>query len=125
MIRLPLITLTVLIGLNCWSLANAGDFRCGTKLISEGDFKPRVLAECGEPTHIEVWLEERVYDYYAPYYGNDIYEPERHTYRTPFLVKEHVTVERWTYNLGNHKLIRYLRFENGRLVLVTTGEHGY
>lgn len=116
---------TVLIGLCFWSMARASGFRCGTKLVSEGDFKPRVLNECGEPTHIEIWHEERVYDYFAPYSYNDYFDRERRRYRTPILVKELITIERWTYNLGNHKLVRYLTFENGRLVLIATGEHGY
>ena len=123
--RFFLTIIAAVIGLNLWAMAKASDFRCGTKLISAGDFKPRVLAECGDPTHIEVWHEERVYDYYTPYYYENDYERERRGYRTPFLVKELVIVERWTYNLGNHKLIRYLTFENGRLALIATGEHGY
>lgn len=123
--KLLIIITTVFIGLNTGALAGASAFRCGTRLVSAGDFKSRVLAECGEPTHIDVWHEERVYDYYAPYYYNDDFERERHRYRTPVLVKELVTIERWIYNLGNHKLIRYLTFENGRLVLIKTGEHGY
>lgn len=122
---LPVILIIIFIGLCTGAPAGASAFRCGTKLVSAGDYKSRVLAECGEPTHIDVWHEERVYDYYAPYYGNDDFERERLRYRTPVLVKELVIVERWIYNLGNHKLIRYLTFENGKLVLITTGEHGY
>ena len=123
--KLLIIFIIVFIGLNIGSLAKASAFRCGTKLVSAGDLKPRVLAECGEPTHIDVWHEERVYDYFAPYYYSDDFEQEHRRYRTPVLVKEFVTFERWIYNLGTHKLIRYLTFENGRLVLITTGEHGY
>ena len=85
--KYSLTILTVLMGLNLWAMAIASDFRCGTKLISAGDLKPRVLAECGDPTHVEVWHEERVYDYFAPYYYNDDFERERGGYRKPFLVK--------------------------------------
>ena len=35
--------------------AHATSLRCGVRLITEGDFKARVLAECGEPDHVEVW----------------------------------------------------------------------
>lgn len=98
-------------------------FRCGTKVISAGDFKPKVLKECGEPTHIEVWHEERVFRDFGTYDSDD-----RRGYRwnrEPFLVKELVTVEQWTYNLGYHRLIHYLIFENGKLIRITTGEYGY
>jgi hypothetical protein len=97
-------------------------FRCGTRLISEGDSKFRVLSTCGDPTHIEIWEEERIYrDYRAPRYRDS----ENHIYRYPAFVKQLVTIERWTYNLGALKLIRHLIFENGSLVEITTGEHGY
>jgi hypothetical protein len=119
------LSMTILLSVCLVTIASANAFRCGTKLVSAGDFKPRVLAECGEPSHIEVWQEERVYDYFAPFYTNDDFDRERRRYRKPILVRELITIERWTYNLGSHKLIRYLTFENGRLVLVATGEHGY
>ena len=43
--------------------ARAKSLRCGVRLITEGDFKARVLAECGDPDHVEVWEEERVYGF--------------------------------------------------------------
>jgi hypothetical protein len=98
--------------------------RCGTKLISVGDFSPRVLAECGEPTHVERWQEERVFRDFRTY--DDGYDDDDgRRYRQPFLVKEQVLVERWIYNFGSHRLIRQLIFENGKLVRITTGAHGY
>jgi len=36
-----------------------------------------------------------------------------------------VTVEEWEYNLGPGRFIRYLTFENGRLIKITTGDYGY
>ena len=97
-------------------------FRCGTRVISVGDFKPRVLAECGEPTYVEIWEEERIFRYFhKPNYSHE----DEKRYRKPFYVKEHVTLERWTYNLGAFKFVRYLMFENGKLADITTGEHGY
>ena len=43
----------------------------------------------------------------------------------PFLVKELVTIEEWEHNLGPGQFIRNLRFENGRLIRITTGDYGY
>jgi len=42
----------------------------------------------------------------------------------PF-VKELVTVEEWEYNLGPTRFIRYLQFENGRLIRIIDGDYGY
>lgn len=97
-------------------------FRCGTRVISVGDFKSRVLAECGEPTHVEIWEEERIFRYfYNPIYSNG----EEKSYREPVHVKGYIAIERWTYNLGAFKFVRYLTFENGKLADITTGKHGY
>jgi hypothetical protein len=99
-------------------------FRCDGRLVSEGDYAYDVLARCGEPDHVQAWEEERIKrDFYRPL------EPQRkrdnELYREPLLVKDHVLVEIWTYNLGRQRLTRYLRFENGRLVEITTGDYGY
>jgi hypothetical protein len=95
-------------------------FRCGTELISIGDDKWEVRQLCGEPDHVNVWQEERIFRDFSSY-RSDI-EPDRN--REPFLVKQQVVVERWTYNRGSHRLVRHLLFENGRLVEIATGEHG-
>lgn len=97
-------------------------FRCGTRLISVGDPKFRVLSTCGDPTHIEIWEEERIFrDFHTPKYSDSENQHDRES----FIVKQYVTIERWTYNLGAFKFIRHLTFENGSLVRIATGEHGY
>jgi hypothetical protein len=106
------------------SISPAHGFRCNGKLVSEGDYAYDVLARCGEPDHVQAWEEERVKrDFYRPL------EPQKRSdnelYREPLLVKEHMLIEIWTYNLGRQRLTRYLRFENGRLVEITTGNYGY
>ena len=97
--------------------------RCGTSVISEGDSKYRVLQKCGEPTHIEEWTEEHLQrSYRRPLsyrYRDDF------SYRTPFLVKENVTVEEWLYDNGSQRLIRRFIFENGILVKIHTGNYRY
>lgn len=96
--------------------------RCGTSVISEGDTKYRVLKRCGEPTHIEEWTEEHIQrSYRQPLYRHRDY----FTYRTPFLVKENVTVEEWLYDTGSERLIRRFTFENGVLVRIRTGNYRY
>jgi len=80
------------------------DFRCGSRIITIGDYRYDVLRKCGEPSHMEVWQEVR--------FIRDFGE-------------EPVTVEGWEYNLGSTNFIRYLRFENGRLIRITVGDYGY
>jgi Protein of unknown function (DUF2845) len=102
----------------------AHGFRCDGKIVTEGDYAYDVLAKCGEPDYVDTWEEERMRrGFHGPL------EPQKKTdqepYRRPALVKEQVIVEVWTYNLGRQRLTRYLRFENGRLVEITTGDYGY
>ena len=96
--------------------------RCGTRLITVGDTKSKVLAQCGEPDHTEEWEEERIMrDFSQPFY--DEYDDEWG--KEPFLVKVPVKFERWYYNFGATQLIHYLKFRNGKLIKITTGERGY
>jgi len=94
--------------------AGADSFRCGTRLVSDGDSTDKVEALCGPPTTIQrhdilrrpiQWIHGR------PYYMS--FDPVE------------VPVEYWTYNLGPSKLMRRLRFEDGLLVDVETLSHGY
>ena len=95
--------------------------RCSGSIVSIGDTKSRVFEKCGEPDHIESWEEERIKkDYYHSYDHYRFHEG----YREPFLVKEYVKIEEWTYNLGPTSFIRYLLFENGRLKKINLGEKG-
>lgn len=101
-------------------------FRCGTSLVIEGDTKPEVIQKCGEPDYVDSWQEER---FSRNYPSVREYDPDNHRYyrryREPFLVKEYVTIDVWTYNLGSNRFIRYLTFENGILIEISTGERGY
>ncbi len=115
--------LSILFGVTAPS-GSAHGFRCGGRIVTEGDYAYEVIAKCGEPDHVEAWEEERIKrDFYRPL------EPQRkredELYREPFLVNEHVIIELWTYDLGRRRLTRYLRFENGKLVEITTGDYGY
>ncbi len=99
----------------------AHGFRCGNRLIHKNDTTRQVLQRCGEPDWVEQWEEERVIRDFG--YGYDAGDP--FLYRSPFLVKTRVVIEVWTYNPGSTGFIRYLRFENGRLKNITTGDRGH
>ncbi len=95
-------------------LVGAGElwaFRCGNDLILEGDRKIEVLRSCGEPDLVDSWEEKR--RGHVDYYG----------YHYP--IWQYVLVEEWTYNLGPNQFIRILRFANGRLEKIETGDYGF
>jgi hypothetical protein len=111
----------VILLLNATSAATASDFSCGSKIITIRDHKYDVLRKCGEPSHVEVLEEVRI--------KRDLrfrlLETEMALDRRPLWVNELVTVEEWEYNFGSNRFIRYLRFENGRLIRITEGDYGY
>jgi len=118
--------------LSIFLLANshATSLRCGVRLITVGDFKARVLAECGEPDQVEVWEEEQVYGFrhHPGYYG--IYEKyEFHTrndgHGNPYRIRKLILVEQWTYNHGPGRFMDHLRLENGVVRHITSGNYGY
>ena len=117
-----LITLSVLILTD----ARASSIRCGVRLITEGDHKAKVLAECGKPDYVELREEERVYRFSRhPNYDN--YEYERGDYGDggPYRIKELVIIEEWTYNHGRSRFMDHLTLENGVVVDITSGDYGY
>ena len=102
------------------SIASASDFRCGSDIISPGDRKFDVLRKCGNPDNVEVRQELRI----KRDLGAHLFLPGEEP-RGFLFAKELVTVEEWEYNLGPGRFIRYLTFENNRLIKITTGDYGY
>ncbi len=100
-------------------------FRCGNSLVNKGDRKPEVIQKCGEPDYIDSWEEERISKDYPSTHEFDPKTFSYRRYRVPFLVREYVTIDVWTYNRGPTRFIRYLTFENGILTEITTGDRGY
>lgn len=109
--------------------ADAASIRCGVRLITIGDFKDRVLAECGQPDHVEVWEEEQVYRFrhHPRYYGvpdnYDYLDPRQEG--SPYRVRRLVIVEQWTYNHGPTRFQDHLRLENGIVRSIISGDYGY
>ena len=94
--------------------AAADSFRCGTKLITDGDSADKVASLCGPPSEVtrsEVWRRPVIWRYGRPYYVSPDPVP--------------VAVEYWTYNLGPNKLMRRLRLEDGLVTEIETLGHGY
>ena len=104
---------TALFGLLAASPAFA--FRCGTKIVTEGDTREKVAAICGEPTEVltmkSVFRRPVIWAGGRPYYiGEDFME---------------IPVESWIYNLGPNKLMQRVRFEGGVVVEIESLGYGY
>ncbi len=97
-------------------------FQCDGKLVSKRNTKFEVLRKCGEPDYIDSWEEERAVRGYGrfemPRSGGI---PET---QAPIVSVIHVQVEKWLYNFGPNRFMQVLRFENGKLVDITTGDYG-
>ena len=103
----------------CLGAAPAAAFRCGGRLVELDQTTLDVLDRCGRPDHVDYWEEGSAATHFARWYD---YEKDR--YMAPESAKGPLRLERWTYDLGPNKFIRYLLFENGRLVKIETGEKG-
>jgi uncharacterized protein DUF2845 len=94
-------------------------FRCGTgRIVEEGDRPPEVINRCGDPDFADTHEERRtvrrtIWTYVA---GVPVAKEEE--------VSVSVMVEEWVYDLGPHRFIRHLIFEQNRLVRVWTSERG-
>jgi hypothetical protein len=86
-------------------------FRCGTRIITQGDPADKILRFCGEPTSVQTRVTTRTYvtDLGRVFPG----------------VVEEVVIEEWTYNLGPHQLMRVVRLENGLVADIKHLGYGY
>jgi hypothetical protein len=103
------------------AMADAGAdsaLRCGNRLVSIGAPPAEVAGKCGEPVHIEQWEEG------GDGYVSQLFDYETERYLAPRLIKAPLRMERWTYDFGTNKFIRYLTFQNGRLIKIQTGHKG-
>lgn len=92
----------------------ADSFRCGNRLVTDGDGADEVRALCGEPTSVtRTGILRRPVDWR---FG----EPH---HLSADLVE--VAVEFWTYNLGPNKLMRRLRLEDGIVTDIEALGPGY
>jgi hypothetical protein len=104
-------------------VASAQAMRCGSRLISEGDPRDKLLSECGPPTDVEAWDEEAYKYFDRPPPSNRYKEFER--YGNAYRVRAVIHVEIWTYNYGPSRLIDYVRLENGIVRRIYSGGYGY
>ena len=106
-----------LISLNS-SMAADRYLRCQGRLVSIGDTKEEVLDKCGKPDKRDQLEEDQNSTI------SQIYDYKTERYMAPKVIKQPIQMERWTYNMGPNKFIRYLYFQNGELIKIETGERG-
>lgn len=87
--------------------------RCAEPAFHEGESTYEVLARCGEPAFRDAREEVRARAVGDPHAGIVAVESAS------------TLVEVWTYDFGPGSFVRYLVFEDGRLLRVDTGSHGY
>jgi hypothetical protein len=99
--------------------ARADGFRCpGGKLVRDGDHMLEVQNKCGQPDFVAQRVEKRKVKAKVRQWVGD------HEEEVSEEQVVEVTVDEWTYDLGPQKFIRYVDFENGRVIRVTTGAYG-
>lgn len=124
-------SIIVLIGMLLLGAEAADALRCGSAVVSEGDYQDEVLQKCGEPAYVDTHV---VYEtFYVDPEGRyrvplspDALPPEHHQYPLGYLrkVTQPVYIEEWTYNFGSHRLKYYLRFVDGKLREIKTRGYG-
>jgi hypothetical protein len=87
-----------------------GGFRCGSRLVRNGETQDDVASKCGDPDAERTWTEVHT---------ESLWENGRKVERS-------VPIEyaEWKYDFGRDRLLRYLTFVQGRLTYVRTGEYG-
>jgi hypothetical protein len=102
--------------------AHAGEdegFRCDTgRLVDRGDHMHEVRNKCGEPDAAGQRVERRTRKEKVRRWINGVAEEfteEREV---------EVVLDEWVYDLGPRRFIRTVTFENGRVVLIESGERG-
>lgn len=101
--------------------SHAWALRCQGRIVSLGDTRYEVMAKCGPPSFVEERYEERMGLSEGRHY---LYDPGERRYLRPWVVKQ-VLIEEWTYNFGPHSFMYHLRFENGILDHIRTGDYGF
>ncbi|NNF60554.1 MAG: DUF2845 domain-containing protein [Gammaproteobacteria bacterium] len=97
-------------------------FRCGNRIVIEGDDISHVYHICGEPSARQHWTEVRVRPvYHYPYRYSYRHRNQRYVANVPV----EINIEEWTYNFGTRRFMRRLRFENGRLVDIRELRYGH
>jgi hypothetical protein len=118
--RLPLPAMIVFVFalvFNANALADNA-LRCNGAIVSLGATTREVLDKCGRPNQRESW--QTAHNQYV----RQFYDYEKERFILPELIVGPIQMERWTYDFGSNRFIRYLHFLNGELIKIETGDKG-
>ena len=95
-------------------------FRCATgRLVDQGDRMFDVRAKCGDPDAVTTRVEKRkVKEKVRQHLGGGLSEEVTQEREVEVLLDE------WVYDLGDRRFVRYVAFENDRVIDVATGQRG-
>jgi hypothetical protein len=93
-------------------------FRCGRRVVSTGDHMLEVRKRCGDPDFVAQRTDKRKVKVKVRRWVEDHVEEVSEEQVVEVLVDE------WTYDLGPRRFIRFVMFENNRVIGVTTGGYG-
>lgn len=100
--------------------APAGAFRCGNRLVTEGDSMGSVLVKCGSPDVKHVSRSET-----HTGYRERTVRVRRNMWVTRGAADSAtVQIETWIYNMGENRMTRVLTFEDGILTEIAAGDYG-
>jgi hypothetical protein len=89
--------------------------RCGGELVKVGDFQQEVVAKCGDPQSVETFED------YPGRWVSKYDEDDQGRFKAPYLLKNPINKEIWTYQPGPNRLPYYLYFYKGRLTRLEIG----
>ena len=95
--------------------AGAQAMECGNRLITQGDSLAKVASLCGNPTQVD---RKSIVRQASGGWVNGQWVASAGA-------QVEIPVEVWLYNLGPDKLMRQIRFEDGRVVKIETLDFGY
>jgi hypothetical protein len=88
-----------------------GGFRCGSgRVVRNGETEDDVAGKCGDPDSVNSWSETRT----------EVVWENGHSIERQVVIN----YDEWEYDLGPHRLIRYVTFAQGHMVKVRTGTYG-
>jgi hypothetical protein len=99
------------------SHADSG-FRCGSRVVSTGDHMYEVRKRCGEPDFVGQKTIKRKIKVKRREWVDGQVEDVTDEQIVDILVDE------WTYDFGPRRFIRFVLFEDGRVLDVATGGYG-
>ena len=102
--------------------ARAQGFRCDSRLVDEGDSSMEVRSHCGDPDEARQRVESRVVSRMV----NTTCMKEHGPGVCSVMVQDviSVLVDEWTYDFGPDRFIKFLTFEQGKLVNIVSGNYG-